>query len=180
MKGVINKGVQELVESQFGQDAWEAIRCNARCDEASFSPGIDYPDQMTVDLIVAASEHLNLTADDVMIAFGKYWVANTGAKSYPTLFALAGGNSKEFLRNMDRVHRQVTVSIEGAHPPPLTPEELPDGGLAIHYQSQRKLCPVLHGLILGVGIYCDEALSVKETKCMRSGDTECTFEVSFG
>lgn len=180
MKGVINKGVQELVESQFGDNAWEAIRCRAGCEEPSFSPGIDYPDQMTIDLIAAASEHLHLTTDAVMIEFGKYWVANTGSKSYPSLFALAGGNAKEFLRNMDRVHRQVTVSIHGAHPPPLKPEDLPHGGLAIHYQSKRMLCPVLHGLILGVGIYCDEPLSVKETTCMRNGEAECTFEVRFG
>jgi hypothetical protein len=179
MKGVINKGIQELVENRFGEGAWEAICEEAGCDEPSFSPSSDYPDEMTMGLIAAAAKHANLSTDEVMMEFGKHWVPNTGKKSYPTLFALAGNNARDFLARMDRVHAQATLSIPGFRPPKLTPEDLPDGGLAIHYTSERKLCPVLHGLILGVGIYFGETLSVTQTRCTRNGDPECVFEVRF-
>ena len=179
MKGVINKGIQELVEDRFGKQTWDTICTEAQCEEPSFSPSVDYPDQMTIDLVMAASRCLNLSADDVMIEFGKYWVPNTGKKSYPSLYALAGGNARDFLRNMDRLHRQATVSIAGANPPPMPAEDLPDGRLAIRYSSQRKLCPVLRGLILGVGLHFGQKLGVEEVSCMRKGDPECVFEVSF-
>jgi len=143
MKGVINKGIQELVEERFGADTWDKIRGTAGCDEPSFSPSLDYSDQVTVDLV------------------------------------MAGANPRDFLRNMDRIHRQVTVSIPGARPPSLRVEGLPDGGLALHYVSERKLCPVLHGLILGVGLYFEQTLAVEEVNCMRNGDAECVFEVRF-
>jgi len=179
MKGVVNKGIQELVESRFGQDAWEVICRDAGCNEPSFSPSFDYPDQMTIDLVVAAAKHANLSADEVMIEFGKYWVSHTGKKSYPSLFTLAGSNARDFLSHVDRIHTQVTQSIAGAHPPKLAAEDLPNGGLAIHYASERKLCPVLHGLILGVGIHFGQQLDVTETCCTRRGDPECVFEVRF-
>ena len=179
MKGVINKGIQELVETQFGEETWESIRREANCDEPAFSPALDYPDQLTLDLVTAASRQLNLSAEDVMIEFGKYWAPNTGKECYPALFAMAGSNVKQFLQNVDRVHRQVTASIVGARPPVLATEVLPDGRLAIHYRSERKLCPVVHGLILGVGVHFDQELSVVEKHCSRNGDEECVFEVTF-
>jgi len=177
MKGVVNKGIQEWVEERFGEDTWDEIRSAAGYDEPSFSPSLDYPDQMTVDLVAATARFLGLSPDETMKEFGKYWVSNTGKHAYPSLYALAGRNPREFLRNMNRVHRQATVSISGARPPSLRAEDLPDGGLAIHYVSERKLCPVLHGLILGVGLYFDETLAVEEVRCMRNGDAECVFEV---
>ena len=179
MKGVINKGVQELIEERFGQDAWDAIRAAAGNDEPSFSPSLDYPDQMTIDLVMAAAQQLNMSPDQVMIEFGKYWVTNTGKATYPTLYALAGDNARVFLTRIDRIHSQVTASVTGAHPPRLKAENLPEGDMRLHYGSQRRLCPVVHGLILGVGEYFSQDLSVNELNCMRRGDAECVFEVSF-
>ena len=179
MKGVVNKGIQELVEQRFGTEEWEAVRTAAGCDEPSFSPSLDYPDQMTGDLVTAAARCLNLSPDQVMIEFGKYWVPNTGKRSYPSLYALAGNNPRDFLRNMDRVHRQTTMNMAGAKPPSLRTADLPDGGVAMYYDSERRLCPVLHGLILGVGLYFDQELAVQEVHCMRKGDAECVFEVRF-
>jgi len=179
MKGVINKGIQELVESRFGIDTWEAVCRKTGCDEPSFSPSLDYPDQMSLDLITAVAEHTKLSADEVMVEFGKHWVPNVGAKSYPALYALAGNSARDFLSRMGRVHAQATLSIPGARPPKLTAEALPGGKLAIHYISERKLCPVVRGLILGVGIYFGQQLCVTETCCTRRGDPDCVFEVSF-
>ena len=102
-----------------------------------------------------------------------------GPESYPTLFALAGDNARDFLTRIGRVHAQATLSISGVRPPELMAEDLPDGALAIHYVSERRLCPVVHGLILGVGIYFGQQLSVTQTRCMRNGYPECLFAVRF-
>ena len=58
---------------------------------------------------------------------------------------------------------QATRNIAGAVPPRFDYEELPDGRLLMHYHSQRGLCPVLRGLILGVGLYFNQEVQVKET-----------------
>lgn len=179
MKGVINKGIQELVETKFGSEQWEKIKSLAGCDEPFFSISEDYPDKMTIDLVNSASEVLGIPLETVMVEFGKFWVLNTGKTSYPTYFKFVGLSPREFLLNMNRVHRQVTRSIPNAKPPSLLYEELPDGRLLIHYKSERLLCPVLYGLILGVGLYFEQELKVTETSCMKKGDSQCTMEITF-
>jgi len=179
MKGIINKGIQELVEAKFGAEAWDKIKELAKCEEPFFSARENYSDQMTVDLANAASEVSGLPLETVLVEFGKFWITNTGAESYPTFFKLAGRAAREFLMNMDKVHKQVTKNVLNAKPPSFEYEELPDGRLLMHYRSERKLCAVLRGLILGVGIYFDEELQVKETACMNNGESQCTMEVTF-
>ncbi len=179
MKGIINKGIQELVEDRYGAAAWDQVKETAKCDESFFSASDDYPDQMTIDLAIAASKVSKQPLETILIEFGKFWVPNTGANAYPTFFKLSGGSARNFLLNMDRVHKHVTKSISSAQPPGFEFEELPDGRLLMHYKSDRRLCPVLHGLILGVGIQFNEELEVEEISCTKNGDPRCTFEVKF-
>lgn len=179
MKGVINKGIQELVAAKFGAEAWDKIKEMSKCEEPFFSTSEDYPDQMTLDLANAASEVSGLPLETVLVEFGKFWVSKTGFESYPTFFKLAGKTAREFLLNLNKVHNQVTKNIRNARPPSFEYEELPDGRLLMHYRSDRRLCAVMRGLILGVGIHFDEELQVKETSCMNNGDPQCTMEVSF-
>jgi hypothetical protein len=179
MKGIINKGVQELIVAKFGAEAWDKVKKLANCKEPFFSAGDDYPDQMTIDLANAASEVSKLPLETVLVEFGKFWVTHTGPQSYPTYFKLAGNTAREFLLNLNKVHLQVTKNINHAQQPKFEYEELPDGRLLMHYQSERKLCSVLRGLILGVGIYFDVELKVTEKACANNGDNQCTMEVTF-
>jgi predicted hydrocarbon binding protein len=179
MKGIINKGIQELVEAKFGEQAWEKVKQIAKCAEPFFSASEDYPDQLTLDLASAASEVSGFPLETVLVEFGKFWVTNTGARAYRTFFKLAGSSAREFLLNMDRVHRQVTKSIN-ARPPSFEYEEPPDGRLIMYYRSERRLCLVLRGLILGVGIHFGEVVSVQETACMNDGVPRCIMEITFG
>ena len=179
MKGIINKGIQDLVEAKFGAEAWEKIKALAACEEPFFAVSLDYPDEMTLGLVKAASEVSGLPAETVMIEYGKFIVPNTLKEHYPTYFALAGSSPREFLLNMDRVHEEATRSISKATPPKFQYQELPDGRLLMHYSSERRLCAVLHGLILGVGLLFNEELQVRETACMHKGDPRCTMEVTF-
>jgi predicted hydrocarbon binding protein len=179
MKGIINKGIQEMVETKYNTDVWEKIKSLAGCEEPFFAISLDYPDEMTMRLVKAASEVSGLPIETVMIEYGKFMVPNTLRKHYKTYFALGGSSSREFLLNIGRVHEQATRSITNSIPPRFEYEDLPDGRLLMHYNSKRGLCAVLRGLILGVGILFNEELQVQETACMHRGDQRCTMEVTF-
>jgi predicted hydrocarbon binding protein len=179
MKGIINKGIQEMVEDKYGAEAWERVKSLAGCEEPFFAISLDYPDEMTVALVKAASEVSGLPAETVMLEYGKFMVPNTLKKYYPTYFKVAGSSPREFLLNMGRVHEHVTKSISGAIPPRFDYEDLPDGRLLMHYFSERRLCTVLRGLILGVGMFFNQQLNVRETACMLKGDRQCTMEITF-
>jgi len=179
MKGIINKGIQEMVEAKYGRETWERIKSLAGCEEPFFAISLDYPDEMTLALVKAASEVSGLPMETVMIEYGKFIVPNTLKKNYPTYFALGGSSPREFLLNMDRVHEETTRSVSNAVPPRFEYEELPDGRLLMHYNSKRGLCTVLRGLILGVGLIFNQDLQVQEIACMHNGDQRCTMEVTF-
>jgi predicted hydrocarbon binding protein len=179
VKGVINKGIQDLVEAKFGADTWEKVKRKAHCDEPFFAASEDYPDEMTLALTQAASDLSGLSLDNVLVEFGKFWVSNTGKETYTAYFNMAGSTPKSFLMNLNKVHEHVTRSIANAKPPRFEYEELEDGRLLMHYQSERGLCQVLRGLILGVGLFFDEDLEVREIACKHEGAPRCTMEVSF-
>ncbi|MBN1506020.1 MAG: heme NO-binding domain-containing protein [Sedimentisphaerales bacterium] len=179
MKGVINKGIQEMVETVYGVQAWEKVKSLAGCEEPFFAVSLDYPDDMTMALVKAVVDVSGLPVETALVEYGKFMVPHTLKKHYPTYFALAGSSPRAFLLNMDRIHREATRSISMAAPPRFTYEELPDGRLLMRYDSKRGLCAVLRGLILGVGLLFDQELQVRETTCMRKGDPHCTMEVTF-
>lgn len=179
MKGIINKGIKELVLDRFGAKAWEEILSRAKCEEPFFSATEDYPDQMTLDLVAAASDVSGLAQDEVMFEFGRFWVTHTGVESYPSYFRLAGKNPRDFLLNLNKVHQQVTKNVKNARPPVFEYEQLADGRLLMHYESARGLCAVLRGLIVGVGDHFGVELKVREISCMLKGEPRCTMEVSF-
>ena len=77
----------------------------------------DYPDESTFALVEAVSHYSGLSEETVLVEFGKYWVNNTGKECYPSLYSLAGGNARQFLLNMNKIHRQVTRNIHNAKPP---------------------------------------------------------------
>ncbi len=180
MKGIINKGIQEFIESTHGEAVWNAVKERAGCEEVPFfAVGQDYPDAMSVALIQAAAETLGVPVETAMLECGKFMVPNTVKRNYPSYIALAGSSAREFLLNMTRIHRQVTRSIANAAPPNFEYEELEDGRLIMHYQSERRLCAVLHGLILGVGVLFGEDLEVEEVNCVLRGDARCSMAVTF-
>jgi hypothetical protein len=179
MKGIINKGIQEMVEAKYGAEIWEKIKSLAGCEEPFFAIGLNYPDDMTTALVKAASEVSGLSAETILLEYGKFMVPNTLKKYYPTYFVLAGSSPRQFLLNMDRIHDQATRSISNAMPPRFDYEELPNGRLLMHYNSNRGLCIVLRGLILGVGDLFNQNLQVQEIACMHKGSRRCTMEVTF-
>ena len=67
MKGIINKGIQEMVETQFGETAWQKVKSQAKCNEPFFAVSQDYPDEMTVALVKAAAKVADLPMKTVMI-----------------------------------------------------------------------------------------------------------------
>lgn len=179
MKGIINKGIQQLVETKFGSEAWEKIKSLAGCEDQFFAINQDYPDDMTLSLVKAASEVSGLPAETIMIEYGKFIIPNVLKDQHPVFFKLAGSSSREFLTNMNRVHEHTIRSSTKAIPPKFEYEELPDGKLLMHYHSKRKLCAVLHGMILGVGILFNQELQVKEIACVHKGEPHCIMEVTF-
>ncbi len=178
MKGIINKGIQEFVEDTFGSLEWDSIKKYCNCEEFFFAASKDYPDKITLELLSATASITQMPQDELMEKFGRFFMQNTGLKTYSFYYELAGKNPREFLLNMEKLFQHVTNNIGNNNLLRFQYNELPEGKLSIHYNSERKLCPILKGLLLGIGSYLDQKLEINESSCMLLGDNECAIEIT--
>ena len=116
MYGLVNKGVQDLVVTKFGKEKWEEIKKKADIDE-SFVSMNPYPDEITYNLVAAASEVLGLPPDKILETFGEYWITYTAREGYGEMLKLAGDNFSEFVQNLDNLHARVGLSFPKLKPP---------------------------------------------------------------
>lgn len=179
MYGLINKAVEQLVVSQFGESKWHEIAEKAGIKQPFVSMDT-YPDQMTFDLVAAASEVLDTPANTILEAFGEHWIQYTVDEGYGSTMSLYGNSVPEFLKNMNSLHAQIRLSFPELKPPVITCEEQANGQLLVLYQSERVgLAPMLIGLVKGLGKRFSTPVIVEYVE--PTSEEHCTekFRVSF-
>ena len=152
MYGLINKAVEGLVRSKFGDETWDRIRARAGLPDEPFVSMEQYPDKTTYDLVGAASAELGAPAEAILEELGRYWVLYTAEAGYGELMKSAGRTLPEFLRNLDQLHTRVRLSFPDLAPPSFAVTEETAHSLRLHYYSHRAgLAPLVVGLVKGLG-----------------------------
>lgn len=152
MYGLVNKAIEELVTSNFGETQWERVKSKAGVDVDVFISSESYSDDMTYKLVGAAVDVLGVPADVILIAFGEHWVLKTAAKSYGPMMKSAGATLKEFLVNLPNFHTRVAMIYPNLEPPRFQCTDVTDSGLLLHYHSHRAgLTSFVTGLLQGLG-----------------------------
>lgn len=152
MYGLVNKAVEELVTTNFGEEKWDLIKAKAGIDVEVFISNESYPDEMTYKLVGAATEVLGLPADQILIAFGEHWVLNTASKSYGPMMKSGGKSLREFLVNLPNFHTRVAMIYPNLQPPRFECSEVTDNSLKLHYYTHRPgLTSFVIGLVQGLG-----------------------------
>lgn len=151
MYGLVNRAVEELVCTQFGEATWEAIRAEAGIDIEVFVSMEQYADDVTYKLVNAASKILGVSAETVLITFGEYWTLYTAREGYGELLKMSGNTLPDFLRNLDNMHARVGLLYPELQPPSFECTEVNDRGMVLHYRSHRqRMAPLVVGLLQGL------------------------------
>ncbi|MCX5743338.1 MAG: heme NO-binding domain-containing protein [Proteobacteria bacterium] len=170
MYGLVNRGLEDLIRSTYGDATWSRICQTRGLDAESFSTMQAYPDGITYDLVGAASAELGVPAAEVLERFGAYWVLYTGRQGYGELFKLAGRSVEEVLGNLDALHGRVGHSFPAFQPPEFTCTRRPDGTLHLIYRSTREgLAPMVVGLIRGLGEHFQTPVAIEHTVVRGDG-----------
>lgn len=178
MYGLVNAAVQELVTTRFGAHKWEEIKARAAIKTEGFAHMEAYPDESTYRLVAAASEVLGITQDEVMKAFGAFWIEFASGGAYGHLFQISNDSLQDFLFNLDNLHTRVGQSFPKLRPPSFRFDVIDDETLRMHYLSERPgLCPLVLGLLHGLAARFDTELEVEHTDdtCSRKGADHCEF-----
>lgn len=151
MYGLVNRAVEGLVCARHGADAWRRIKGRAGVREEVFVSSAQYPDTLTYELVAAASAELGVSADDILIEFGEYWVREIAAQSYGPLFEAAGRDLGSFIDHLPHFHTRVGLILPALRPPRFAVSERRARSLRLHYLSDREgLAPFVRGLIQGL------------------------------
>ncbi|BDI16231.1 hypothetical protein ANSO36C_20330 [Nostoc cf. commune SO-36] len=180
MYGLVNKAIQDMVCSRFGEDTWKKIKHKAEVDVDVFLSMEGYPDDITHNLVKAASIILSLSANEIMQAFGEFWVQYTSEEGYGELMDMSGDELPEFLENLDNLHARVGVSFPKLQPPSFECTDMEENSLSLHYRSDREgLTPMILGLVKGLGNRFDTEVHVTQTQSRDEGAEHDEFLVIY-
>jgi hypothetical protein len=136
-----------------------------------------HPDEAFTRLLAQAASHTGIERDELARRFGSFTGEHTFPRLYPAFYELAP-NTFDFLLGVEnRIHELVRATIPNARPPALAVRASAFGGLEITYDSTRRLCDLLEGLVHGTARHYGERIRVEETACARRGATVCRFVV---
>ncbi len=170
MFGLVNKGLEDMVCLQYGEQTWEEIKSRADVEIEAFISMDAYADDITYRLVDAASAVIEIPATDVMEAFGKYWLQFTATEGFGSLLEMAGDNLPEFLQNLDNLHARVGLNFPKLQPPSFLCSDLKQESLKLHYYSDRPgLTPLVIGMLKGLGEKFDTDLDIQLTNSKDRG-----------
>lgn len=178
MYGLVNQAVREMVLARYGEQAWERIRSEAGSDDV-FVGMEQYPDELTVALVGAASRVLGAPPGTVLRMFGEYWVDYTGA-AYGDLFRMSGATLVEFARNLNSLHTRVAHLMPELRPPSFAVTDERPGEFRLHYHSTRPgLQAMLVGLMQGLGKRFGTVVEVEHVCATADGADHDEFVVRY-
>jgi hypothetical protein len=180
MYGIVNKAIQDLVITNFGEQKWEDIRERSGIEEDFFISSEPYDDAITYKLAVAVSEVMNMSVSDVLITFGEWWVIKTTKEKYAGLMESGGSTLREFLVNLPLFHNRVMLIYPKLTPPEFKVSDVSDKSLNLHYFSKREgLQEFVRGLLQGLGKMFDTPVEIELLHTRDQGDTHEIFKVSW-
>lgn len=162
MYGMVNKAVEEMVTLHYGEAVWEKIKSEAGVDVDVFMSNEGYPDEITYQLVGAASKVLGQSADTILLAFGEHWVLKTAQQGYGGLMRAAGKTLPEFMSNLPNFHSRVAMIFPKLEPPRFECTDVTDHSLKLHYFSHRPgLSTFVVGLMNGLGKMFNTPITVR-------------------
>ena len=162
MYGMIHRAARQMIVSSDDPAVWPQILERAGLEESDFISGQSYPDEVTFSLIVAVAAELDLSLDETLIRFGRYWIQFADESAVSHLMKMAGQTITEFCENLDRLHANISLSLPGVDVPSFHVRSSDETALRITYVSSRTgLESFVTGLFEGLLIHFGQSGQVQ-------------------
>lgn len=152
MYGLVHNGIRDLIQSEYGDQAWDRVLQASTISESAFIAMQSYPDEITYKIVGAVLEVLDMSAEQLLEKFGRHWVLETGPKAYGDLLDMAGDSLPELLANLDDLHVHVANIMPKIQAPSFRCSNVTESSLKLDYYSSRQgLTPMVVGLVRAIG-----------------------------
>ena len=180
MYGIVNRAIEELIVEKFGAEKWEEVKEKAGFKSEGFMTLKPYPDELTFQLVTAASEILSIPADALLEAFGEYWILYTAERGYGEMLNLAGDSLPAFLKNLNMLHGRVSNLMPELAPPQFECINEQENSIDLIYRSHRNgMVPMLLGLIKGLGKRFGKEVVIQQVESNMSDSSAVIFHLTW-
>jgi len=168
---------QYVIEKHGGKETWNALLKDNGYGYKIFFPTVEYPDAEIVALASTASKKLNVPLPHVLEDFGVF-VAGRLLSFYHMYVGQDDWKTFEIIEKAGGcIHHAIHKHNPSRKPPSIKTNRISPNELIINYKSKRKMCPIVRGIVRGLGKHFDEVIKIKETQCMHNGFDECVFHI---
>lgn len=178
MYGLVNKGIEDLIIENFGEENWRKVKIKANVHVETFLAMESYPDEVTYNLVSAASEVLGVPAEGVLKTFGQFWIKFTLREGYGEYLKMTGTNLFEFLQKLDQMHGRLSLTFPNYEPPSFRCSDVTPTSLRLHYHSSRPgLSQFVVGIVEGLAEMYQSKAKVTTEKTRDQGHSHDEFLV---
>jgi predicted hydrocarbon binding protein len=175
MHGLIFMELKKYVTAKFDLATWEKLQEKAGQKHQLYLASTVYPDHDILALVGVACEMTGLPANAILEDFGAF-IAPDLVQQYKFLVN-PEWKLLDFLANTeDTIHKVIRFN-KGVTPPRLAVARVAENRATITYNSGRKMCALLKGIIKGAAKHFKEEITISESRCMLHGDSECVVTV---
>ncbi len=162
MYGMINRAIKDLVTEVAGERAWTRVVDGAGLGTYEFADARSYDDEITTRLVGAAADELGVTADEVLVDFGRHWVLFTGSEGWGPVLDMAGHDVRSFVEGLDSLHARVQVAMPNSRMPSFRVLVSERDHIEVVYESSRTgLVSMVLGLFGGLAERFGESWQVE-------------------
>lgn len=179
MYGIINKSIEELVITNFGEEKWLEIKSHSKIDVDYFLSSELYDDSITYSLAGSISEVMKVDLAQVLILFGEWWIMDTTHKKYGAMLESGGSNLRDFLMALPNFHNRVMLMYPKIKAPEFQISDVDEASMKVHYHSQRDgLSEFVRGLLQGLSKLFKQETEIELLQSRNEGSDHEIFLVT--
>jgi predicted hydrocarbon binding protein len=172
MHGLIFAGFSNFIHARYPDLAASIWESEPRYDVAEA-----YSDDDFTRILTRAIELTGDGSREILLEFGRFAAQATFYELYPAYYDELDSTQQFLLGIETRIHELVRATVRGTAPPRLQVSPLGEG-VSISYTSERGLCDLLEGLVLGAAAHYKETYAIDQVLCMHRGDPACVFHAA--
>ncbi len=111
MHGLINRSIQCFLRETYGEEAWAAIAANAGFGADRFESLLNYDDDLTEDMLLAAAKQTGNPRDTVLEDLGTFLVTHPTTQGLRRLLRFGGDSFVEFLHSLEEMPDRARLAV---------------------------------------------------------------------
>lgn len=175
MHGILHKSLKTYVAENMGEDVWDDVLERADIDPKLYLPVSHYPDTDLTRSLSVIAEMSGHDESAIQRDFGAF-LADDLLSTFKA-HVRDDWTTFDLLEGLPGIYEQIEAQNPETTTPDVSTERLSEDVAVVEFRSERDLCTLGEGIVIGVGEELDDPCKVTQELCTRDGEDHCEFHV---